>query len=107
MTLSTKVGTFDVRDNENGGSILMMNGKKICEFPNVPWWDKDGLERGVADNSGLIKNRIEERLNGVSKENVEYVLEKCLEVLGNSEKGFYSARLKQCLNRLKGKKVLK
>ena len=57
-------------------------------------------------NIELIEERLEERVNNkknvtITKDNALQVLEQLAQVLGNEEKGFYSSRLKQCMNKLK------
>ena len=63
------------------------------------------LENAIEQHSELIEQRIEERVNKrnvtITKENAQQVLEQLMQVLGNDEKGFYSSRLKQCINKLK------
>ena len=67
--------------------------------------DCDLLENAIEQHSELIEQRIEERVNKrnvtITKENAQQVLEQLMQVLGNEEKGFYSSRLKQCINKLK------
>lgn len=104
MTIVTRHGEFNVESNGANGVSLFMEGTKIAEFPKVNWWDKDGILKGLDDNAELIEQRITERVtnrNKVTKENVTETLEEVLKVLGNDKKGFYSSRLKQCINKLK------
>lgn len=102
-TITTKYGTFNVTDNGNNGAIICIGNVKIAEFPTVSWWDFDSLEKAIEENIDLIEKRIEERVNTpkVTKDNATEVLEQLISVLGNEQKGFYSSRLKQCLNKLK------
>ena len=106
-TISTKVGTFEVSDNGNNGSVISIVGVKIAEFPSVSCWNKDSIENAIEQSEGLIKKRIRERIGKekeITKENAVEVLEKLISVLGNENKGFYSSRLKQCINKLKSDK---
>lgn len=114
-TITTKYGTFNVTDNGNNGAIICIGNVKIAdlpntslyvkiaEFPTVSWWDLDSLEKAIGENIDLIEKSIEERVNTpkVTKDNATEVLEQLISVLGNEQKGFYSSRLKQCLNKLK------
>lgn len=104
-TITTKYGTFNVTDNGKNGTIICIGNVKIAEFPNVSWWDFDSLEKTIGENIELIEKRIEERVNGtnviITKSNALQVLEQLTQVLGNEQKGFYSSRLKQCINKLK------
>lgn len=101
--IQTKYGEFNAVDNNNGGVVLFVGGKKIIEFPNVAWWNVDAIEKSIEKNIELINKRIEERVNTleVTRGNAAEVLEQLISVLGNEQKGFYSSRLKQCLNKLK------
>ena len=114
-TITTKYGTFNVTDNGKNGTIICIGNVKIAdlpntslyvkiaEFPKVSWWDFDALEKAIGENIDLIEKRIEEHMNTrkVTRDNALQVLEQLAQVLGNEEKGFYSSRLKQCMNRLK------
>lgn len=104
-TITTKYGTFNVTDNGKNGTIICIGNVKIAEFPKVSWWDFDSLEKAIGENIDLIEKRIEERVNrtdvAITKDNALQVLEQLAQVLGNEQKGFYSSRLKQCMNRLK------
>lgn len=104
-TISTKLGTFNVESNGNGGSSLFIGNSKIAEFSCVEWWNKDLLEEAITANEETIRCRIEERVNNnhtaPTREDAIQVLEEMLEVLGDEEKGFYKSRLKQCINKLK------
>ena len=104
-TITTKYGTFNVTDNGKNGTIICIGNVEIAEFTKVSWWDFDLLEKAIGENIGLIEKRIEERVNRtdvtITKDNALQVLEQLVQVLGNEEKGFYSSRLKQCMNRLK------
>ena len=101
--IQTKYGEFNAVDNNNGGVALFVGDKKIIEFPNVAWWNLDAIENAIEKNIELINKRIDERLNTleVTRDNAAEVLEQLINVLGNEQKGFYSSRLKQCLNKLK------
>ena len=104
-TITTRYGTFNVTDNSKYGSILSIGNVTIATFPNISWWNRDLLENAIEKHSELIEQRIEERVNKrnvtITKENAQQVLEQLMQVLGNEEKGFYSSRLKQCINKLK------
>lgn len=102
-TITTKYGTFNVTDNGKNGAIICIGNVKIAEFPKVSWWDLDSLEKAIEENIDLIEKRIEERMNTpkVTRDNAAEVLEQLTQVLGNEQKGFYSSRLKQCINKLK------
>ena len=105
-TITTKYGTFNVTGNgKKCGAILSIGNVTIAEFPNISWWNWDRLENAIEQHSELIEKRIEERVNKknvtITKENAQQVLEQLMQVLGNDEKGFYSSRLKQCINKLK------
>lgn len=102
-TITTKYGTFNVTDNGKNGAIICIGNVKIAEFPKVSWWDLDSLEKAIEENIDLIEKRIEERMNTpkVTRDNAAEVLEQLIQVLGNEQKGFYSSRLKQCINKLK------
>lgn len=47
--ITTKYGVFEVTDNGSNGSILSVNGNKVFEFPSVPWWDKDNIEKALEE----------------------------------------------------------
>lgn len=104
-TITTKCGTFNVTDNGKNGTIISIGNVRIAEFPKVSWWNWDSLENAIEQNIDLIEKRIEERVNRtnatITKDNALQVLEQLAQVLGNEEKGFYSSRLKQCMNKLK------
>jgi hypothetical protein len=104
-TITTKYGTFNVTDNGKNGTIICIGNVEIAEFTKVSWWDWDSLEKAIGENIGLIEKRIEERVNrtdvAITKDNALQVLEQLAQVLGNEQKGFYSSRLKQCMNKLK------
>lgn len=104
-TITTRYGTFNVTDNGKYGTILSIGNVTIAQFPNISWWNRDLLENAIEQHSELIEQRIEERVNKrnvtITKENAQQVLEQLMQVLGNDEKGFYSSRLKQCINKLK------
>jgi len=104
-TITTKYGTFNVTDNGNNGAIISIGNENIAEFPNVSWWNADLLEKVIEQNIKVIEKRIEERVNktnvSITKDNALQVLEQLTQVLGNEQKGFYSSRLKQCMNKLK------
>lgn len=59
--ITTKYGTFEVQGIENG-TMLTMNGASIISFPNVSWWDLDGIEKALDKNSELVTKRIKERV---------------------------------------------
>lgn len=104
-TIQTKYGEFNAVDNNNGGVALFVDDKKIIEFPNVAWWNLDAIENAIEKNIELINKRIEERVDSksvdITRENALQVLEQLIQVFGNEQKGFYSSRLKQCVNKLK------
>ena len=104
-TITTKYGTFNVLDNGKNGTIISIGDVKIMEFSNVSWWDWDSLENAIESDHEEIEKRIKERINNcninITKENALQVLQQLYDVLGNEEKGFYSSRLKQCMNKLK------
>ena len=99
----TKFGEFKAENNGNGGVSLYVGDKKIIEFPNVCWWDKDAIENALEKHQSLVEKRLNERCSLVTKDNVTQVLQDVLKVLGNEDKGFYASRIKQCLNRLGSK----
>lgn len=103
--IQTKYGEFNAVDNNNGGVSLFVGDKKIIEFPNIAWWDLSAIEGAIGENIELVNKRIDERVNPletkITRDNVESVLKQLICVLGNEQKGFYSSRLKQCLNKLK------
>lgn len=99
----TKFGEFKAENNGNGGVSLYVGDKKIIEFPNICWWDKDAIEKALEKHQPLVEKRLNERCSLVTKDNVTQVLQEVLEVLGNEDKGFYASRIKQCLNRLGSK----
>ena len=100
--LNTKYGVFETSDNGNGGTAIFMGNAKICEFPKVAWWNVDALEAAIEQHHDVIEKRIAERVDDVkvTRENAADVLTHLIDVLGNENKGFYSSRLKQCLNKL-------
>lgn len=102
-TITTKYGIFNVTDNGKNGAIICIGNVKIVEFPKVSWWDLDSLEKTIEENIYLIEKRIQECVNTpkVTRDNAAEVLEQLTQVLGNEQKGFYSSRLKQCINKLK------
>lgn len=105
-TINTKFGCFDVTDNGGNGCCLFMDGKKICEFPKIGWWDRDKIEIALSEHEDVVRERIKERVKiiDVSNENVEEVLEELIRFFGNEQKNFYYARLSQCLAKYKEKK---
>ena len=104
-TISTRIGEFNVVENNSGnGSIIFKNGKKVCET-DIVWWDKDNLVRAIEANHVLIEEKLKEIENAplVTKENALECLEGLVSVLSDKkDKGFYTSRLKQCINKLKG-----
>ena len=104
-TITTRYGTFNVTDNGKYGVILSIGNVTIAKFPNISWWNWDLLENAIEQNIDIIEKRIEECFNKknvtITKDNALQVLEQLAQVLGNEEKGFYSSRLKQCMNKLK------
>ena len=102
-TITTKYGTFNVTDNGKNGVIISIGNVKIAEFPNVSWWNWDSLENAIEQNIDLIEKRIQGHSHAlqVTRDNAACVLEQLISVLGNEQKGFYSSRLKQCINKLK------
>lgn len=97
-TITTKYGTFNVTDNGKYGTILSIGNVTIAQFPNISWWNRDLLENAIEQHS---EERVNKRNVTITKENAQQVLEQLMQVLGNEEKGFYSSRLKQCINKLK------
>lgn len=65
-TIRTKFGTFDVTDNNNGGTIISLAGTKIAEFGKVSWWNVDSLENAIEQNIEIINERIKQRNSGKS-----------------------------------------
>lgn len=102
--MNTKYGNFEVKDNNNGGAILSMNGVDIIQFPKTAWWNVDGLLKEVEKNGELIEKRLSQRVTTttpqVNESNVKETLEELMVVLGDKEKGFFKSRLKQCMNKL-------
>jgi hypothetical protein len=100
--ITTKYGTFEIVNNENGGTSLFIGKAKICEFPKVAWWNLDAIETAIEQHHEVIEKRVNERVNevDVTRENAPEVVARLIEVLGNEGKGFYASRLKQCLNKL-------
>ncbi len=98
----TKIGSFNIEDNGNNGTIITINETKIAEFPKISWWNKDNLINAIEKNEETIKDRIQKRChNNINRENAIDIMERLIEILGNENKGFYSSRLKQCINKLK------
>lgn len=110
-TITTNYGTFNVIDNGKNGTIVSVGSIRIIEFPKVSWWNRDALEKAIEEHIELINKRIEERVGSftknnnddvtITKDNALQALEQLVQVLGNQERGFYSGRLKQCINRMK------
>ena len=100
-TINTKYGVFEVSDNGNGGSVLFMNGKKICEFPKIEWWNSDRLISALDEHDEVVRERIKASSTSVeiTKDNVLAALDALITFFGNDQKGFYSSRLKQCYNK--------
>lgn len=101
-TINTEMGSFQVKDNGNNGTILYRNGEKIWEFPKTAWWNVDGLNEKLREYKGAIGNKLLQILKNketISNDPVE-LLNKAKEALQGKEKGFYECRIKQCLNRL-------
>lgn len=98
-TINTKYGSFEIANNE-GHAAIFIGDKKICEFPKTPWWDIDGIEKGIEMHHELIEKRVKERpVVEVTRENAAEVMGQLIGLFGNEEKGFYASRLKQCLNK--------
>ena len=102
-TIFTKVGNFEVSNNGNGSTIYK-DGCKVAETP-IAWWNKDELVKAIEENKVPIEEKLKENAVKrnkvvVTKENAVECLNGLLNVLGNEEKGFYSSRLKQCINKL-------
>lgn len=100
--INTKYGSFEIVDNNNGGTSLFMEGAKICEFPKIAWWNVDGLLTAIEQHHEVIEKRVKERVKEVevTRENAADVLAQLIEVFGNEQKGFYASRLRQCLNKV-------
>lgn len=99
--IATSIGNFDVMNNGHNGTILYYGGKEVAEFNNVSWWNVDSILNAVENRKKEIQERMRKNaINGITKENAAEVMEKLVEVLGGEDKGFYSSRLKQCINRL-------
>lgn len=100
--INTKYGTFEIYDNENGGTSLFIGKAKICEFPKIAWWNLDGMNLAIEQHHEVIEQRIKERVEelNITRENAVQVISQLIEVFGNESKGFYSSRLRQCLNKL-------
>lgn len=105
--IATKFGTFNAVSNGSNGVCLYMANIKVAEFPKIAWWDKDKILKALDANEELINKRIasrvmntEDKKVNVTRDNVKSVLEDVLQVLSNEEKGFYTSRIKQCLNKL-------
>ena len=97
-TITTKHGNFEVEKAENGTNVFY--GKnKVTFIPNVEWWDKDKLVTLIEEHNyePLPISKTYE----VNKENAKVILEELTKVFGNENKGFYSSRLKQCINKMK------
>lgn len=101
--ITTKFGTFAVENNGANGVCLFMENIKIAEFPKVAWWDKDGIIKALDEHEDLINSRIAERVKkvNVTHDNAKEVLEDLVRVFGKENNGFFSSRLKQCINKLK------
>jgi hypothetical protein len=100
--INTKYGSFEIVDNNNGGTSLFIGGAKICEFPKIAWWNVDGLLIAIEQHHEVIEKRVKERVKEVevTRENAADVLAQLIEVFGNEQKGFYASRLRQCLNKV-------
>lgn len=98
--IQTKYGSFGVGDNGNSGAELYVGNTKVMEFPKVKWWDADSLMDVIEKNIELIRKN-EEKRKALTRSDAISTLEELAKVLGNEDKGFYSSRLKQCINRLK------
>lgn len=99
--IQTKYGVFGVEDNGNGGAKLYVGNNKVMEFPKLNWWNSDSLNDAIELNIETIRNNEKKQRNVFSKEDAINTLEELTKVLGNEGKGFYSSRLKQCINKLK------
>ena len=102
-TIQTRHGEFNAVDNGSGGTCLFVGDVKICEFPKVSWWNLDGLIKAVEEHHEVIEKRIAERVGKieVTKDNAEDVFEQLIGLFGRENNGFYSSRLKQCLNKFR------
>lgn len=102
-TIATKYGVFGVEDNNNGGTRIYVGNNNVAEFPKLNWWDADKVQNTIEMNIELIKHSQKNQNDGVNvtMDNAVEILEKLASVLAKESKGFYSSRLKQCLNKLK------
>lgn len=102
-TIATKYGVFGVEDNNNGGTKIYAGSNKVAEFPKLNWWDADKVQDAIEMNIELIKHNQEKQSESVSvtRDNAVEILEKLTSVLAKENNGFYSSRLKQCINKLR------
>lgn len=104
-TIATKYGTFNVTDNGNGGVALYLGEKKVFDHNEIAWWNTDAILTALDKNKEVVLKKISEGetniLDNINLTNAVDVMERLVDVFGNSEKGFYASRLKQCINKMK------
>lgn len=76
-------------------------------FTDTYWWDEDNILSQIEDNRDSIINSIKsinEQNSSpapkVTMDNAKELLMELKELLKDEEKGFYSSRLQQCINKL-------
>jgi len=96
-SITTKFGVFEVSPNGDKTTIFK-DSNKVCDV-FIQWWDKDKIVKYIESHKELFDNV--DVMSFIDRTNVKEVLQRVNEVLGKEEKGFYSSRIKQCINRLK------
>lgn len=100
MTIVTSLGTFTISPKDTENTYIYKNGI-LVSVVDIPYWNKDELVKAIETHKELVLAKTENQMLFITKDNVKQALERVAEVLGKDEKGFYSSRLKQCINKLK------
>lgn len=104
-TITTKYGSFGIENNGKNGAMVYVGKNKVAEFPRLNWWDADKVRDAIEMNIEMINRNLAKQTKTdaikVTRDNAIEVFEQLASVLGNEEKGFYSSRIKQCINKLK------
>lgn len=108
-TIKTDIALFTVYPNSDNRCTLSYNDHELMVFPNTYWWDKDGILAEVEENRDSLLESINAVMSNdqmhipapkVTMDNAKEILMELKELLKDEEKGFYSSRLQQCINKL-------
>lgn len=106
-TIKTDIATFNIYPNSDNRCTLSYNDHELMVFTDTYWWDKDNILAQIEDNRDSILNSIKsinEQNSSpapkVTMNNAKEILMELKELLKDEEKGFYSSRLQQCINKL-------